>query len=251
MGLLDRLFSGVNRVEQTASDAEYAVFRDRRFRRAEELAAAGRADEAVVTGIRRRLADSTTETRVRLEWFSPEPRVGAIVWGGDLPLMVRLGSTVRVRASGDEATFDTVAMSGRSAAPSDPGRRSRKIPEPGVDDMAMDARVLSRLKKWSAETAVVEAIDQTRVLGMATQNWDIVVRCADGAVATIIGDEVPPYVQWYVVPGAEIPVVVHPGNRSRAQGDWPRLAEERAAAGGRWDDAAPEGSIAAIRLKGR
>lgn len=249
MGLWDRLFGTVNRAEQVKFDVEHSVFRDRRFERAEELAESGRADEAVVTGIRRRLNDSTTDTRVRLEWFSPEPRVGAIAWGMDLPLIVRLGSTVQVRTSGDKVTLDPDAMSSHSAAPRDPGRRSRTTPAPGIDDKAMDARVLSRLKKWTAETAVIESVDQTRALGMATQNWDIVVRRNDGSTATISRDEVPPYARWYVVPGAKIPVVLDPKNLSRAQGNWPQLAEERATAGGRWSDSVPEGSIAATELQ--
>lgn len=249
MGLLDRLIGTANRVEQAEVDLEHAVSRDRRFERAEELAASGRPDEAVVTGIRRRLNSSTTDTRVRLEWFSPEPHVGAIAWGEDLPLIVRLGSTVRVRTSGDEVALDSAEMSSHSAAPRDPGRRSRTTPAPGIDDKALDSRVLSRLKKWTAETAVVESVDRTRALGMATQNWDIVVRRNAGTAATISRDEVPPYAQWYVAPGAEIPVVLDPKDPSRAQGDWPRLAEERATAGGWWSDATPEGSIAATRLQ--
>lgn len=249
MGLLSRLLGGVSRVDQAELDLEHAVFRDRRFERAEELAASGRADEGVVTGIRRRLNDSTTDTRVRLEWFSPEHQVGAIAWGEDLPLIVRLGSTVPIRTNGNEVALDPAAMSSHSAAPRDPGRRSRKTPAPGIDDRAMDSRVLSRLRKWTPETAIVESVDQTRAFGMATQNWDIVVRRNDGTTATISRDEVPPYAQWYVAPGAEIPVVLDPKNLSRAQGDWPRLAEERATAGGRWSDAAPKGSIAATRLQ--
>lgn len=250
MGLLDRLIGAANRVDQAKFDAEHSVFRDRRFERAEALAASGRADEAVVTGIRRRLSDSATDTTVRLEWFAPEQRVGALSWGSDLPLTVRLGSTVRVRTDGDEVALDLAAMSGHLAGSHDPGRRSRHIPQAGIDDRALDGRVLSRLRKWRPDTAVVESVEQARTLGMATQNWDIVVRRPDGASATISRDEVPPYVQWYVAPGATIPVALDPSDPSRAQGDWPRLAADRATAGGRWSEPAPEGSIAATRLHG-
>lgn len=245
MGLLDRLIGAANRAEQAKTSAELHVFRDRRFERAEELAAAGRPDEAVVTGIRRRLNDGTTETQVRLEWHAPEPRVGALRFGDDLAPVLRLGATVRVRTDGDTVALDIDAMTTRLAGWIDPGRRSRKVPEQGIDDRALDARVLSRLRKWPAETAVVVSIEQARALGMPSQDWDVVVRRADGAHATIRRDHVPPYVRWFVRPGAELPVVIDPKDATRAQGDWPRLAEECAVAGGRWTDPPPDGSVAA------
>ncbi|WP_141006986.1 hypothetical protein [Nocardioides humi] len=245
MGLLDRLIGAANRAEQAKTSAELHVFRDRRFERAEELAATGSTGEAVVTGIRRRLNDGTTETQVRLEWRAPEARAGALRFGDDLAPVIRLGATVRVRTDGDTVALDVAAMAGRLGGWTDPGRRSRKVPEQGVDDRSLDARVLSRLRKWPAETAVVVSVEQARVLGMPSQDWDVVVQRADGARATIHRDHVPPYVRWYVHPGAEIPVAIDPKDATRAQGDWPRLAEERAVDGGRWGDPPPEGSLAA------
>lgn len=248
MGILGKLLKGADRVYEAKEDLEYALVRDRRFERAEALARAGTSNEAVVTGIRRRLNDSTTETQVRLEWLAPEPRAAAVHFGGSMPLMVRLGSTVAIRFEGDAAVLDPAAMAGTPGAPADAGRRSRKVPDQGVDDTSLDMRVLSRLKKWTAETAVVRTFEQTSAFGMAMENWHIVVRRADGSEATVGKDHVPPYARWFVAPGAEVPIVVDPKDASRAQIDWALLAEQRATVGGRWQDPAPEGSIASAQL---
>jgi hypothetical protein len=249
MGILSKLLRSADRVHEAKEDLEYALLRDRRFDRAEALAREGTSNEAVVTGIRRRLNDGT-ETQVRLEWFTPEPRAGAVYFGDSMPLVVRLGSTVAIRFDGDAAVLDPAAMAGTPGAPADAGRRSKKVPDQGVEDQSLDMRVLSRLKKWTPETAVVRSFEQTQVFGMMTENWNIVVRRADGSEATVGRDHVPPYARWFVVPGAEVPIVVDPKDPSRAQIDWSLLAEQRATAGGRWQDPAPEGSIAAGQLSG-
>lgn len=165
-----------------------------------------------------------------------------------MPLVVRLGSTVAIRLEGDAAVLDPAAMAGTPGAPADAGRRSRKVPDQGVDDTSLDMRVVSRLKKWTPETAVVRSFEQVQSFGMAMENWHIVVRRADGSEATVGKDHVPPYARWFVVPGAEVPIVVELEDASRAQIDWTLLAEQRAAVGGRWQDPAPEGSIAAAQL---
>ncbi len=247
MGILSKLLGAANRVDQAKEDLEFALVHDRRFGRAEALAREGTENEAVVTGIRRRLNDGT-ETQVRLEWFAPEPRAGAIYFGDSMPLVIRLGSTVAIRFDGDAAVLDPAAMAGTPGAPADAGRRSKKVPDQGVEDTSLDMRVLSRLKKWTPETAVVTSFEQTQVFGMLTENWNIVLRRPDGSVATVGRDNVPPYARWFVVPGAEVPIVVDPKDPSRAQVNWALLAEERAAVGGRWQDPAPAGSIAAGQL---
>ncbi|WP_183099454.1 hypothetical protein [Nocardioides pelophilus] len=244
MGLFRKLLGGADRIAQAESDLEHAVFRDRRYERAARLAEAGDPGTAVVTGIRRRSNDGTTTTHLRLEWFAPEPQVGGLLFGDALHPALRLGSTVRIRTDGRSVVIDPQAMADVATAPDDPGRSVRKTPDPGLSDTSLDSRVLSRLRKWPAENAIVVSFAQARALGMPTQNWDVVVRRADGSHATINRDHVPPYVSWYVHPGAEIPVVIDPKDPGRAQGDWPRLAEERAVAGGTWQDTPPPGSIA-------
>jgi hypothetical protein len=248
MGILSRLLKGADAIDQAKTDLEFALFRDRRFEKAEALAASGASNEAVVTGIRRRTSDGTTETTVRLEWYAPEPRVAGIHYGDVMPLVVRLGSTVAIRFDGDAAVLDPAAMAGTPGAPADAGRRSRKAPEQGVDDKSLDSRVLSRLKKWPAEVGVVQGFERVTAFGLPMENWHILVRRADGSTAKVNRDHVPPYARWFVAPGSEVPIVVDPKDPTRAQIDWPELAEQRATVGGRWQDPPPEGSIAASLL---
>ena len=50
MGLFDRAINALNRAEDVKTDIEYGIFRDRRFDRAEKLAAEGVTTEAVIKG---------------------------------------------------------------------------------------------------------------------------------------------------------------------------------------------------------
>ena len=135
-----------------------------------------------------------------VEWFAPEPRVSAVHYGDQMPLAIRLGSTVAIKTDGDSAVVDPIAMDGTPGAPTDAGRRARKVPDPGMDDQALDARVLSRIKKWLPKDATVVSFEQVRVMGMLAENWDIAVTCADGGRATVSRDNVPPYARWFVAP---------------------------------------------------
>jgi hypothetical protein len=249
MGLLSKLLKGADKVYDAKTTLETEVFKDRRFERAEKLAATGDPNTAVITGIKRRYNDSLTDTDLRLEWFAPEPRVGAIHYGADIPLAVRLGSTIAVKTDGDSVVVDPAAMTGVAGAPRDAGRRSRKAPYQGADDKALDARVLSRFGKWAPQDATVETFERQSVMGMPSENWDIAVRCTDGTRALVKRDYVPPYARWYVAPGAVVPVVTDPKDPARAQVNWPLLAERAAVAGGTWRDDPPAGSIAEALLR--
>ena len=246
MGFLDRVIGGVNKAHEKTTDAEYAVFRDRRYDAAERLAQSGEAGHAIITGIRGRWNDETTELVYRLEWNDGGMRAGAIRFGGGAASSLRIGSEVLVRTDGDRVTLDVDGMAAAPGASDIPGVRHRKVPDVGVDDTALDARVLSRLKKWSPVQGIVHSWQRCSTVGIATDNWDIVVMLADGSTATAQRDAVPTYARWFVVPGADVLVAVDPSHPVRMQVDWPRLAEVRA--GGRWDDPLPEGSIAAARL---
>lgn len=247
MGLLDRAINALNKAEDAKTDLEYGIFRDRRFDRAEKLAADGVTTEAVVTGIDSFYND-TTEIRVRLEWFDPSPRVGAIHYGGAMPLAIRLGSTVCVATDGDRVAIDPGPMQGVPGAPQDAGRTERKVPEQGIKESALNASVLKRFKKWTPETATVSSLERVSVMGMPTDNWHITLTRADGSTALVKKDYVPPYVRFFIAPGAEVPIVIDPKDAGRAQINYPMLAEERAPKGGTWKDRPPAGSIAEAML---
>jgi hypothetical protein len=249
MGLFKNLLKGADKVYDAKTTLETEVFRDRRFDRAEKLAATGDPNTAVITGIKRRFNDSLTDTDLRLEWFAPEPRVGAIHYGADIPLAIRLGSTIAVKTDGDSVAVDPAAMAGVPGTPRDAGRGSRQAPDQGMDDKALDMRVLSRIGKWSPQDATVESFERVSALGVPAENWTIQVSCADGTRATVKNDHVPPYVRWYVAPGAVVPVVTDPKDPGRAQVNWPALAERAAVTGGTWQDDPPEGSIAEALLR--
>ena len=245
MGLFKRVVQGADKVYDAKETLETAIFKDRRFGRAEKLAASGDPNQAVITGIRRRFNDSTTDTDIRLEWFAPELRVGAIHYGSAMPMLIRLGSTIAIKSDGDAAVIDPQAMAEAPDPPRDAGRRSRKVPEQGMDDKALDMSVLSRIRKWTPQDATVESFERVTVFGMASENWNIVVTTPDGTRATVKNDEVPPYARWFVAPGAVVPAVVDPNDPGRAQINWPELAERTAVAGGVWQEEPPAGSIAA------
>jgi len=245
MGLFKKLLSGADKVYDAKTDLEHAIFRDRRFDRAEQLAAGGDPGTAVITGIKRRFNDDTTATDVRLEWFAPEPRVGAIHYGSAMPMLIRLGSTLAIKTDGDAVVIDPEAMAEAPDPPRDAGRRSRTVPDQGIDDKALDMSVLSRIKKWTPQDATVESFERVSLLGMPTENWTIVVSTADGTRATVTRDQVPAYARWFVAPGAVVPAVFDPKDPGRAQINWPELAERAAVAGGVWQEQPPAGSIAA------
>jgi hypothetical protein len=245
VGLFDKLLRGADKAYDVKADVEFGLFRDRRYDAAERLAAGGDPGTAIVTGIRGRFNGDTTELVYRLEW---QDGTGAVLYGAGAPVALRIGSSVLIRADGGAAVLDADRMAGVPTAPRDPGRKKRKVPDVGVDDQAVDMRVLRRLKKWAPERATVAAWQQGTVLGMPADNWAITLTRADGTQAVSGRDNIPPYARWFVHPGSDVPVTVDPGDPTKAQVDWPLLAEERA--GGSWDDAPPEGSVAAAVLDG-
>lgn len=246
MGFFDRVIGAVNKADEKATDLEHRLTVDRRYGQAQRLAAEGLQDEAVITGIERKLNAGTAQTSVRLEWLAPEPSTAGILLGSEPIAAIRLGATVAIRTDGGQAVLDWETMTSSLGLTEAPGqRRRRSAPDQGVVDTALDMRVLSRLKKGVPGVGSVQSIAQSRTVGVLTENWTIVLTRADGSSVTVRNDHVPSYVRWYVHPGAELPIVVDPKDPARGQVNWPKLAEERAVSGGRWQDRPPDGSIAA------
>ena len=246
MGFLDRLIGAANKVDDVKTDHEFQVFHDRSFERAEDVMAAGTAIEGRITGIQGRLDDSETDLRYRVEWSDPEPRAAGVRYGTSPQAALRLGSTVPLRVDGDRAVVDAAATAGAPVPVAGPGRMTRGVPDAGVIDSSLNSMVLSRLKKWPADTGTVVSLSRNEVAGMRTQNWDITVSRSDGTQALVKRDFVPAYVRFLVHPGATLPLVVDPKDPGRAQVDWPGLA--LANSGGSWRDHPPEGSVAALDL---
>ena len=249
MGIFDRIIGAVNRAGEAKEEAEQRVFGDRRFQQAERLAESGTRTEAVITGIRLRLNDTLTDVTLRLTWFDGAPRHAAIALGTGRLSGLRLGSTVAIRQDGDAAVLDWSAMAPTWCSPAEPGqRRDRKAPDEGIDDRALDMRVLKRLREPDRVRGVISGLSRVTVFGLPSENWDIEIRLPDGSARRSPKDAVPFYAHWFAAPGAEVPVAL--SGDSGAQIDWPALAEERAARGGLWTDRPPDGSIAALLLAG-
>jgi hypothetical protein len=246
MGLLDRLIGGINRTAQPVENFEYRLFMDRRFAQADRLAAEGVRSEAVLTGIKRRYDEGTEDTIVRLSWFDPQERTCGILLGTGRREGLRLGASYAIRADEDEAVLDWSAMWPDTEPPGQ--RRTRFVPDAGLDDTAFDMRVLGRWKKWTPARARIESFAHKTVLGMPVNNVDIVLQCSDGVRRTNPNEDVPFYGAWFVHPGSDVPVVLDPKGGDRVQIDWRRLAIERAAAGGRWQEPPPAGSLTASRF---
>lgn len=246
MGLLDRLIGGINRTAEPIQNFENRLLLDRRFAQADRLAAEGVRSEAVLTGIKRRYEDGTENTIVRITWFDPHERTCGILLGSGRREGLRLGASYAIRADEDEAVLDWSAMWPDTDAPGQ--RRTRFVPDAGIDDTAFDARVLGRWKKWTPARARIASFAHKTVLGMPVNNVDIALECADGVRRTNPNEDVPFYGAWFVHPGADVPVVLDPKGGDRVQIDWRRLAIERAAAGGRWQERPPDGSLAASRF---
>jgi hypothetical protein len=251
MGLLDRFISGINRTYDPIDHIGDKVFIDPRFAQADRLAAEGRRDEGILTGIKQRYQDDTTSTVVRIAWGGPQRRAAGLLLGSGRRAGLRLGATVAIRTDDNDAVLDWARMcEAWGPQPDLAQRRTRFVPDEGVDDAAQDARVLSRLKKWTPQRGTVETFERRFALGMLTDNYDVAVRTANSGKARVSKNVIPWYAAWFVHPGSDVPLVVDPKDPARAEIDWPALARERSVAGGRWADRPPAGSVAEAVLSG-
>ncbi|PZR87180.1 MAG: hypothetical protein DLM67_22755 [Candidatus Nephthysia bennettiae] len=175
MGILDKLIGGLNRVDEAVDNTEFRIFRDRRFEQADRLARDWVRNEGVLTGIKQRYNDAT-ETALRVSWFAPELRHAGVNIGTGVDRIsgLRLGTTLALSVDGDRAALDWDTMArGWHVTAAVTQRAWRKVPDEGVDDTAVDMRVLSRWKKWPRQRDTVESFERRHVFGQFTQNWDI------------------------------------------------------------------------------
>ncbi len=243
MSLLDRVIAVVNVLGKPFWWLETAGS-DGRLKRAGRLARDGTAASGVIVGIGRDSSDDTTTEVLALQ-----------VTGGPLagcePLVapigrLRLGMPVLVRHDDKHAVLDWPAMCARwGLHPGSPAYRRRRPPEEGVRDRALDARVRKRLEQWAPARAEILGFRRKVVLGMETENWDMVLALPGGREAAA-GDHVPFYARWIAAPGVSVPVVVDPRDAARVVVDWPAAAVEWRARAGGLDDAPPPGSIAEL-----
>jgi len=243
MGWLKRAASAINGVDP-AADLTIALSPSiRRVRRLEER---GTSANGVITGIRFTLQGETTRKEFAVTVLEGPTRRFGVRTQPVLAHRLRLGVPVVARLEGDRGILDWDAMAvawglGDAVLAQD---SIRKVPDEGIVDTSLDARVQKRLKKWSPTEATIVVLRRRSVLGMPTGNWDIDLQLPDGQRAVSSRDAVPSYAQWYAVPGAVVPAVVDPGDRSRASIDWPAFALAHFDTVG-FDDAPPPGSIAA------
>ena len=246
MGVFRRAASALNRLE---TDPAYKVIEtlSPSIRRVKKLEDQGTSANGVVSGIKFSLNDSTTrkEFAISVREGGGWRRIGVRTQPNEAHRL-RLGVPVVVKLEGDRGIIDWDSMArawGLEGAILTQ-ESMRTPPDDGIVDLALDARVQNHLKKWRRETATVVSVTRRSVFGMATLNWDVVVRLADGTESLSKGDEVPSYAQWHTAPGAIVPVVVNPKDTTRASIDWPEFARGQADSAG-FDDDPPDGSIAA------
>ena len=165
--------------------------------------------------------------------------MGVIHYGADIPLAIRLGSTIAVETDGDSVAVDPAAMASMPGTPRDVGRGSRQAPDQGMDDKALDMRVLSRIGKWSPQDATVESFERVSALGVPAENWTIQVSCATAPAPPSEIDLVPAYVRWSRRPGRRRT------GRHRPEGPRPRAGELAGAR--RAGSQVAGGALAAIR----
>jgi hypothetical protein len=217
------------------------------IRRVDKLLANGTTANGVVTGVRFSLNDSTVrkEFAISVQTAAGWQRIG-VRTQPPLAHRLRLGVPVVVKLDGERGVLDWESMAQAWGLGDQflSQESMRRPPDDGVVDTALDSRVQRHLAKWSRTTATIVSLSRRTMMGMPTQNWDIVLRLADGSTSTSKGDDVPSYAQWYAAPGVTVPVVVDPKDSSRAAIDWPAFALTQFDTVG-FDDDPPAGSIAA------
>ena len=215
-------------------------------RRASKLEARGTPANGVITGMKFSLNDDTTREDYVVTALGTGARY-AVRATTAVAHRLRLGLPVVMKDEGGRAVFDWEAMTAAWELPDRYlGQDSlRKVPDDGIEDGALDARVQRHLRKWSPVTATVMSLTRTKMFGLQTVNFDIELELADGSRARSKRDGVPSYGRWWAAPGAVVPAVVDPEDTSTANVDWRAVALSMVEDVG-FDDDPIEGSIAAV-----
>jgi hypothetical protein len=248
VGFLDRVIGVVNKVG-TPIDSLTDTIGPSRYKRGEELERSGRPVAGRIVGIECKLEGGDDTELFALEFTGPE---GPVIAGARIRARgmerLRLGMPVLLRVDDDgRAVLDWQALCARWGIEfAEPAQRPlRSAPGPGVSDTALDMRVQRQLKKWTPTRATIVSFERRTVFGgVTTQNWNVDLQLADGAITRAGGEVVPFYASWLAAPGVDVPVVFDPNDRGKASVDWPAAATEAADRAGALDDAPPAGSIA-------
>ena len=221
-----------------------------RYKKGQEIETRGRSVAGRIAGIECKLEGGDDTELFALEFTGPD---GPVLAGTRIRTRgmerLRLGMPVLLRVDDDgHAVLDWKALCARwGTGFEEPAQRPlRSVPDSGVTDTALDMRVQSHLKKWTAARAKIISFERRRVFGgMPTQNWNVDLQLADGATTRAGGEVVPFYAGRLAAPGVDVPIVVDPKDPGRASVNWPAAANEAADRAGALHDAPPPGSIAA------
>ena len=249
MGFLDRVIGAVNKVG-TPIDSLTDTIGPSRYKKGQNIEAGGRSVAGRIAGIERKLEAGEDIELFALEFTGAD---GPVLAGTRIRTQrmerLRLGMPVLLRVDDDgHAVLDWKALCARwGIGFVEPAQRPlRSAPDSGVSDTALDMRVQSHLEKWTAARATIMSFERRTVFGgVATQNWDVDLRLADGAATRASGELIPFYASWLAAPRVDVPIVFDPKDPGKASVDWPAAANEAADRAGALDDAPPAGSIAA------
>jgi len=241
MGLVGRTLDFLNHV-----DLIDPIFRDRRTNGGDRVLERGEQRSGRLVGIERKLDGGTDEQLMAFEATGLGEPAGTRLTGPHLHRL-RLGMPLLLRV--DDSGRAVLDWPGLCAAwglePGLSGQRLLKRPPgPGLVDKALDSRVQSRLRKWTRTRATIASLERRTVMGMLTDDYDLVLELSDGG-QTAASQHVPFYACWLAAAGATVPVAVDPGRPDRACIDWPAAALEAADRAGMLQDTPPEGSVAA------
>ena len=148
------------------------------------------------------------------------------------PELARLGTAVTVLHLDGAIAIDWPEALRRmgAAEPGDGGeilsaKTLKKSLPPGIDDNRLDTK---RLASGVRTTGELVSAERFELMGLATENWNLGLRLADGRDVQVKRSFVPPYARHLVVVGATLPVAVDAKKPEKVSVDWAGAAEAAA-----------------------